>query len=87
MSAFEIWTAGEMLAGMCARFGRAGRFPHLGEFRFLFYHVYLSLGMFVFLFVAKRSREVVFPFFCFWLICGFSFGGDREEWTALGSFG
>ena len=36
MSAFEIWTAGVILAGMCARFGRAGRFPHLGEFRFLF---------------------------------------------------
>ena len=44
MSAFEIWTAGVMLAGMCARFGKAGRFPHLGEFCFFFYHVYLSLG-------------------------------------------
>ena len=63
MSAFEIWTAGVMLAGMCARFGRAGRFPHLGEFLFFFffYHVYLSLGMFLsFSFRGRVTLGVVF---------------------------
>ena len=69
MSAFEIWTAGVMLAGLCARFGRAGRFPHLGEFRFLF----LPFSFFttfiypwgMFLFFLFRGR-VTLGVFCFW---------------------
>ncbi|KAI4130893.1 MAG: hypothetical protein LQ338_001490 [Usnochroma carphineum] len=31
MSYYEVWTAGVMLAGMCARFGKAGGFKQLGE--------------------------------------------------------
>ncbi|KAL8751211.1 MAG: hypothetical protein Q9199_006580, partial [Rusavskia elegans] len=29
MSSYEIWTAGVMLAGRCARFNKPGKFPHL----------------------------------------------------------
>lgn len=30
MSFYEIWTAGVMLAGICARFNKPGKYPHLG---------------------------------------------------------
>ena len=32
MSMYELWTAGVMLAGMCARYGKAGKYEHLGKF-------------------------------------------------------
>ncbi|KAI4266389.1 MAG: hypothetical protein L6R38_008776 [Xanthoria sp. 2 TBL-2021] len=31
ISAYEIWTAGVMLAGKCARFNKPGKYPHLGR--------------------------------------------------------
>lgn len=31
MTMYELWTAGEILAGMCARFDKAGKYEHLGE--------------------------------------------------------
>ena len=32
ISNYEIWTAGVMLAGRCARFDRAGKYAHLGAY-------------------------------------------------------
>lgn len=32
MTFYELWTAGVMLAGMCARYGKAGKYEHLGRF-------------------------------------------------------
>ena len=31
MNMYEVWTAGMMIAGMCARFGKSGKYEHLGE--------------------------------------------------------
>lgn len=33
MSSFEIWTAAVMLAGVCARFDKPGKYSHLGKSR------------------------------------------------------
>ena len=76
MSAFEIWTAGVMLAGMCARFGRAGRFPHLGEFLFFFFTTFIYPWgcFFLFLFVVESRWEW---FFWFW----------ADLWNLLGGVG
>ena len=31
MSMYEVWRAGVMIAGMCARFNKRGKYQHLGE--------------------------------------------------------
>ncbi|KAL8729980.1 MAG: hypothetical protein Q9181_004826 [Wetmoreana brouardii] len=31
MSYYEVWTAGVMMAGMCARYGKPGRYENLGQ--------------------------------------------------------
>lgn len=31
ITSYHIWTAGVMMAGICARFGKAGEFANLGE--------------------------------------------------------
>ena len=38
MTLYDMWTAAAMLAGMCARNGKGGRFEHLGEWVHLVHH-------------------------------------------------